>query len=133
MAKVTIKGEVFPFDMSVKPMSEILIIEQGLDCTYTEWEAGMRAGSAKAFAGFVWAVLHRNGRTDVEIKDILSGAYELDLNDVIVDRDGEPEDPTVPPPDPSSTTGEDTSVPSRKSSASGPGKSSSSPSRSSRH
>ena len=124
MAKVTINGEVFPFDMTIKPMSECLIIEMGLDCTYTEWEAGMRAGSAKAFAGFVWQVLHRNGRTEVEIKDILSGAYPIDLAEVQVDQESDP-DPTNPDPGPSSSIGAATSVSSPKSSASGRGKSSS--------
>ncbi|HEX7994942.1 MAG TPA: hypothetical protein VF506_13555 [Streptosporangiaceae bacterium] len=123
MAKVTINGEVFPFDLDRKPMSEVLIIEMGLDCTYTEWEAGMRAGSAKAFAGFVWAVLHRNGRTDVEIKDILSGDYPVDLAEVQIDRESDP-DPTSPPPAASSSTAAATSASSPKSSASGRGKSS---------
>jgi hypothetical protein len=135
LAKVTINGEVYPFDMASRPMSEALIIEEGLGCTFTEWEAGVRKGSARAMCGMIWAVLHRNGHKEngreVEIKDILSGDFPVDLNEIEVDMDGDG-DPTSLPPDPLSSTAAGTSGSSVKSSGSARGKLGSSPRTSSR-
>jgi hypothetical protein len=135
LAKVTINGEVYPFDMASRPMSEALVIEEGLGCTFTEWEAGVRKGSARAMCGMIWAVLHRNGHKEsgreVEIKDILSGVFPVDLNEIEIDMDGDG-DPTGPPRDPSSSTAAGTSGSSPKSSGSGRGSSGGSPRTSSR-
>ena len=123
MAKVTIGGEVFEYDLARKPLEEALAIEEALKCRYVDWENDLRAGSARGIAGFVWLVWRRNGR-DVPIGDILSGAVDVDLGVLDVDTgdEGEP-GPTSPPPDPSPATGGTTSASSPKPSTSGPGKS----------
>jgi hypothetical protein len=115
MAKVTINGEVFSWDVSRKPLSEALAIENGLQCRYADWEADLQAGSARALAGYVWLVWRRNGK-DVPLEDILSGAIEVDLEGLNIESDGEEAGPTVPPPARSPTTGTGTSASSRKSS-----------------
>ena len=107
MAKITINGEVFQFDLIRKPMSEALAIETGLKCRYADWEADLQAGSARALAGFIWLVWRRNGR-DVALDDILAGKVDLDLDGIdIVEDEGET-DPTPPPPARSPKTGSST-------------------------
>lgn len=103
MAKVTINDEVFDFDVSRRPMSEALAIENGLHCTYAKWEADMEAGSARAMCGFIWLVWRRDGR-DVKLEDILSGEIEIDTTTLNVEPDEGDTDPTSPPPEPSDTT-----------------------------
>ena len=122
--KVTINGEVFGFDPSRQPMEEALAIENALQIPYAQYEAGLREGSVKSVAGFIWLVWRRNGR-DVALGDILSGAVDIDLNTLdIVPEEGE-EGPTTLPPPASSTTAAATSARSPKSSASSPGRSAS--------
>jgi hypothetical protein len=130
MAKVTIDGEKFDFDMSRKPMSELLAIENGLHCTYSKWEEDMRAGSARAMCGFIWLVWRRDGR-DVKLEDMLSGAVDFNTSDLDIEADEGDADPTIPPPEASSTTAENTSERSAKS-ESAPSKSASSARRTSR-
>lgn len=117
-------------------MSEALVIETELGCTFTEWEEGVRKGSARSMCGIIWAVLHRNGHQEngreVEIKDILSGEFAVDLNEIEIAPDGDEADPTSLPLDPLSSTAAASSGRSPKSSTSGPGKSGDSPRTSSR-
>ena len=115
MAKVTINGEVYDYDPALRPMTEILAIEEGLGCTWTEWEVDLQKGSAKALCGMVWSVLHRNGRA-VTIKDLLDGTFEVNLADFKVEQNEGDADPTNPGPDPSRSTAAGTSARSRKSS-----------------
>src|SRR5882762_8749066 len=124
MAKVTINGEKFDFDISRKPMSEALALEEGLKCTYAKWEADMKAGSARAMCGFIWLVWRRDGR-DVKLADMLSGAVDFDVADLDIGPGEGDADPTTPPPEASSTTAANTSGRSAKS-GSGPGRSGSS-------
>jgi hypothetical protein len=107
VAKVTINGEVFEWDVSRKPMSEALALEQALKCRYADWETDLQAGSARAMCGFIWLVWRRNGR-DVPIADILDGKTEIDLNEFSLVTDEGETDPTPLPPEPSSTTGAST-------------------------
>ena len=102
MAKITINGEVFQFDLIRKPMSEALAIETGLKCRYADWEADLQAGSARALAGFIWLVWRRDGRA-VEFADIESGAVEVNLAGFEVE-DGTP-DPTISPAAKGASTG----------------------------
>lgn len=97
MAKITIGGECFDFDTSLKPLAEALEIEAALGCRYSEWEEDVRAGSARAIAAFIWTVWHRDGR-DVTIARILSGEFPVNLADLDVEPDGgdpEPEPPAA--------------------------------------
>ena len=103
MAKVTINGEVFDFDTSRRPMSEALAIENGLKCTYAQWETDIQAGSARAMCGFIWLVWRRDGR-DVKLEDMLSGAVDFNTSDLDIEADEGEADPTTPPPEPSDTT-----------------------------
>ena len=103
MAKVTINGEVFDFDTTRRPMSEALAIENGLHCTYAQWETDIQAGSARAMCGFIWLVWRRDGR-DVKLADILAGDVEIDMTDLNIEADEGEADPTNPPPEPSDTT-----------------------------
>lgn len=108
MAKVTINGEKFDFDLSRKPMSEALAIENGLKCTYAKWEADMQAGSARAMCAFIWLVWRRDGR-DVKLEDMLSGAVDFETADLDIEADeqeaaGNAPDPTGPPPEASPPT-----------------------------
>jgi hypothetical protein len=80
--KITINGETFDYDGSKKPMLEALTIEKALGMRYVEYEEELQAGSMLAMAGFIWSVLHRDGR-DVEISQILDGTYEVDVMDVL--------------------------------------------------
>ena len=105
MAKVTINGEVFEHDLTRKPLSEALALEEALKCRYVDWETDLRAGSARAVAGFVWLVWRRAGR-DVPIADILSGEAEVDLDGLDVDTGDEGDaDPTTSPPAATPPTG----------------------------
>jgi hypothetical protein len=103
VAKVTINGEVFDFDVSRRPMSEALAIENALHCTYAKWETDMQEGSARAMCGFIWLVWRRDGR-DVKLADVLSGDVEIDLAGLEIEPDEGDADPTSPPPEPSDTT-----------------------------
>ena len=125
MAKVTIGGEVFEFDLMRKPMSEALAIEKGLKIPYAEYEEGLRKGSAVSLAGFCWLVWRRNGR-DVALADILSGVVDIDLGALDIEGLEDEADPTTPPRPASPSTGDGTSAPSPKSSVSARGKPSSS-------
>jgi hypothetical protein len=132
MFKVTIKGEVFSFDDGRFPMTEAIELEENLGTPFYLWKINLYRGSAKAAAGLVWLVFRREGR-DTEMKDILSGAYELMADEVEFEPEGTapegtaPEgggDPTeVPSPSPARST----SARSRKPSGSGPGSGTSSP------
>jgi hypothetical protein len=118
--KVTVNGEKFDFDTSRKPMSELLAIENGLHCTYSKWEDDMRAGSARAMCAFIWLVWRRDGR-DVKLADMLSGEFDFDTSDFDIEPDEGETDPTIPPPEASSTTAGSTSGRSAKS-GSAPGR-----------
>jgi len=123
--KVTINGEVFGFDPVRKPMAEALAIENALKMPYAKYEEGLREGSARSVAGFIWLVWRRNGR-DVPLADILSGTVPIDLNDLEIEPEegetGEGEaGPTTPTPAASPSTDGATSARSRKSSTSAPG------------
>ena len=123
MAKVTINGEVFEFDRSRKPMSEALALEKALGISYGQWEEDMQAGSARALAGFMWLVWRRDGR-DIDFADIESGKVDIELNEFIVEDDGDADvDPTTRGA--SNTTGASTS-PRSANSGSARGKSASS-------
>ena len=126
MAKIRVNGEVFDFDGTKKPMSEALALEAAAGMRYAEWESELQAGSAKAMCGFVWLVWRRNGR-EVPFADILSGAVEIDLAELLESLAEAAEearqdetDPTGGPgsgPDGTPGTGTPTSVSSPKSSA----------------
>jgi hypothetical protein len=127
MAKITINGEVFEFDRSRKPLSEALAIEKALGVPYIQFEEGLRNGSARSAAAFIWLVWRRNGR-DVPLADLLSGAVDVDLDALEIDDGEEGEGsavPTTPTPAASSTTAAGTSARSRKSSGSARGSGSS--------
>lgn len=124
--KISIRGEVFPFDDERHSLAEAIALEEGLGMNYVQWFEGLGKGSAKALAGQVWLILHRAGK-DVTLADILSGAYEVDLEDITAEPD-----PTEPEPLPSSDTSDgSTSGSSPTSSDTRPGSSTSSPSASS--
>jgi hypothetical protein len=116
MLKVTINGEVFPFDAERYPMSEAIGLEEKLGVPFHKWRADLASGSVKALAGFVWLVLRRNGQ-DVPWEDIVSGAYPLSDSDVNIEQEGG-EDPTDPP---SPADASSTSEPSPTPSGTGPG------------
>jgi hypothetical protein len=107
VAKVTVNGEVFDFDLTRKPMSEALALEQGLKCRYADWETDLQGGSARALAGFVWLVWRRDGR-DIPLADILSGKVEIDLAGLDIEADEGETGPTSPPPAPSRKTATNT-------------------------
>ena len=109
MAKVTINGEVFGWDPGKRLMSHALALEEALGCNYAVWQEDLAKGSARAMCGQVWLILRANGR-DVPIADILSGAFDFDLNEITYEDDAQ--DPTSPSPEASDTTGGDTSEPS---------------------
>jgi len=120
--KVTINGEVFDFDPTRKPLAEALAVEKALGMPYARYEEGLRDGSARSVAGFIWLVWRRNGR-DVPFADIESGAVNVDLDTLEMDDD-DPEGgapPTGPTPPVSSTTAAGTSARSPKSSTSARG------------
>ena len=111
MAKVTINGEVFEFDQTRKPMAEALALEKALGMPYGQWEEAIGQGSARAMCGFIWLVWRRAGR-DTELKDLLDGTIDIDLNAIEIAEDGDaPPDPTSTGPGPaaSPTTGTATS------------------------
>jgi hypothetical protein len=126
--KVTIGGEVFDFDAARRPLSEALAIEKALGIPYAAYDEGLRAGSARSVAAFIWLVWRRNGK-DVPLADILSGAVDVDLDTLEVDTGGDEDageaGPTTPTPPVLSTTAAGTSARSRKSSASARGSSAS--------
>ena len=120
MAKVTIKGEVFEWDFARRPMSEMLALEKALGMLYGEWESQFRQGGAKATAGFIWLVWHRNGK-QIAWADfwgpLEAGTADFDvIADFDIESDPEP-DPTTAPGSQgaSTTTGTNTSERSRKS------------------
>lgn len=80
--KITINGETFDYDGSKKPMLEALTIESALGMRYVEYEDELQQGSMRAMCGFIWSVLHRDGRP-VTIENILDGTYEVDVMDVM--------------------------------------------------
>jgi hypothetical protein len=122
--KVTVKGEVFPFDNERYTISEAIALEENLGMPFREWRyLALPSGSTKALAAFIWLVLKRNGQ-DVAWEDIVSGAYDLTENDVEFEQEGG-EDPTGAP----SPAGDgSTSEPSPSDSGSGPGSGTDSPS-----
>ena len=90
---------------------------------FGEWrDVALRAGSARALAGFAWLVLKRGGR-DVPLADIISGKFELAEGDIRIEAEGG--DPTGAPSGPREPS---TSEPSPTSSESAPGSGSTSPS-----
>lgn len=111
MAKVTINGEVFEYDFTRQPLTEMLALEKALGTTYGQWSADRQAGSARALAGLIWMVWKRNGR-DVDFAKIESGEEPVDLAAFSVEDDSEPQDP---PTEASSSTGGGTSGRSPKS------------------
>jgi hypothetical protein len=124
MLKVTIKGEVYPFDNERYPLPEAIELEEKLGMTFGEWQLALPRGSAKALAGFVWLVLKRSGR-DTPLADIVSGAFPLDENDVVIEAEGGDEPgPTGASSDPE---GLSTSEFSPSASGSGPGSGTGSP------
>ena len=148
--KVSINGEVFEYDGTKAPMSEALAIEDVYKRRYAEWQDDLRAGSAKAMCVLAWVIWRRDGR-HVPFGDILSGAVDFDLNEMLgsllesiaaeakaqEEADAEAAAGANPTPARSAldgTPGTGTATPSSspKSSASGPGKSGSSPSKTSR-
>jgi hypothetical protein len=112
MLKVTIHGEVFPFDADRYPLSEAIDLEEKLGMPFREWRnVALPSGSAKALAGLIWLVLKRNGR-DTTWEDITSGTYELSENDIDIEQEGG-EDPTeAPSPADASSTSEPSPTPS---------------------
>jgi hypothetical protein len=104
--KVTIKGEVFSFDRRY-PLAEAIEIEEQLGMSFGKFQDDLSAGYARAYAAFAWVVMHRNGR-DVPLADILSGKFDLALDEVIIEEEGE--QPPGPPRSP--TTSGDGSPPS---------------------
>jgi hypothetical protein len=125
VAKVTVNGEVFEFDRSRKAMAEMITLEKTLGIPYGQWEAELQAGSARALAGFIWLVWHRNGR-DVKFADIESGEVEIDVDGFDVEEDPAPEQADPTPPAPSSgpsSTGRASGSSRSPASASAPGKS----------
>ena len=124
MVKVTINGETFSFDPDRYPMAEAIELEEKLGMPFHQYKVGLARGSAKALAGLVWLVLKRNGK-DVPLDDILSGAYELDHDEIGIEQEGG-EDPTGPP---SPADGGPGSASSPSDSGSGRGSGSGSPSR----
>ncbi len=122
MLKVTIKGEVYPFDNEHYPLPEAIELEEKLGMAFGEWQLALPRGSAKALAGFVWLVLRRNDHA-VPLADILTGVFPLDENDVLIEAEGS-EDPTAVSSDPA---GPSTSEPSPSASESAPGSGAGSP------
>jgi hypothetical protein len=100
--KVSVKGEVFPFDETRYPMAEAIQIEDGLGVSFGRYQEMLRLGHAKAVCAFTWAVLHRNGR-DVPLADILSGSFELSTGDVDIEAEGEAEPGPTDPSSPSTS------------------------------
>ncbi len=124
MLKVTIKGEVYPFDNERYPLPEAIELEEKLGMSFGEWQLALPRGSAKALAGFVWLVLKRNERA-TPLADILTGVFPLDESDVTIEAEGGDEpDPTEAPSGPA---GPSISEPSANASESGPGSGTGSP------
>ncbi len=63
-------------------MSEALAIEHVYKRRYAEWQEDLTAGSAKAICVLAWLIWRRDGR-DVPFEDILSGAADFDLNEMM--------------------------------------------------
>lgn len=121
MVKVTINGEVYPFDSDHYPLAEAIELEEGLGMDFAEWEQKLTRGSAKAIAGYVWLVLRRNDQ-DVPLADVLSGAYAVDTREITIDAD-DAAGPTTPPSAPGTGSGSEasassTTTPRRKSGSS---------------
>jgi hypothetical protein len=91
-AKVHINGEIFEFDADHRPLAEALELEKQYGAPYGQWEQDLGDGHAKAIAGLVWLVWHRNGR-DVPFADILSGKVEVDLATIERENDGDAGEP----------------------------------------
>ena len=81
--KIRINGETFDYDDSKRPMSEALAIEKAWGRRYAEWETERGQGSAEAMAVLAWIIWRRDGR-DVELKDILEGSVDFDLNEMFL-------------------------------------------------
>lgn len=103
MLKITINGEVYAYDETTQPLDEAIAIEEGLGMSYGAFDSALKAGSAKAMAGLIWAVLRRNGR-DVPLADILTGKYQVDANTVTLEQEGG-ENPTGETPSSPGTGG----------------------------
>lgn len=119
MLKVTIEGEVFSYDETQHPLAEAITIEEKLGLPYGELQALLGRGSAKAMAGFVWSVLHRDGR-DVTLESIVSGDHPVNTEEIRIEAEAEPPNPTGtgPAEDPASPpTGGSTSGSSPRRSA----------------
>lgn len=136
--KVTINGEVFDYDGTRAPMSEALAIEKAYGRRYVEWQAELQAGSAEALCVLAWIIWRRDGR-NVELKDMLSGAVDFDLNEMLLSmfeaaeeaqKASAEEGPTIPGEQPgragTPTTGTVMSASSPNGSASARGRSASS-------
>ena len=121
--KVTIKGEVFPFDNERYPLSEAIALEEKLGMPFHAWKTDLNRGSARALAGFVWLVLRRNGR-DTSWEDIVSGAYDVAESDIDIEDEGGGDPTAAPSPGGDGSTSE----PSPSDSGSGPGSGTDSPS-----
>ena len=121
-------------------MSEALAIEEVYKRRYAEWQSDLAAGSAKAMCVLAWIILRRDGR-DVAFEDIIGGAFDFDLVEMLTsmaesaEAEGAPgeADPTVPSaPAGTRSTGTDILPSSPASSTSARGRSSASKSRTSR-
>jgi hypothetical protein len=82
VAKVIINGETFDYDGKKAPMSEALWIEDAYGRRYAEWQDDLQAGSAKAMAMLACLIWRRDGR-DVPLQDVLGGAVDFDLGEMI--------------------------------------------------
>lgn len=143
--KVQLNGECFEYDGAKAPMSEALAIEGVYKRRYAEWQTDLAAGSAKAMCVLAWAIWRRAGRA-VEFEDILSGAVDFDLNEMLTSliegadaerraqEEAEAESPTEAGSAPagSASTGTATSLSSPSTSASARGRSVSSRSKTSK-
>jgi hypothetical protein len=89
MAKVSIKGQVYKFSWEYS-LTDAIALEESLGMTFGQYRDALRAGSAKAAAGFTWLVLRQNGE-DVPLADILSGKYALSIDDLTIEADEDPE------------------------------------------
>src|SRR6266496_2744479 len=103
MLKVTIKGEVYPFDNERYPLPEAIELEEKLGMAFGEWQLALPRGSAKALAGFVWLVLKRNDQA-TPLANILTGKFPLDESDVIIEAEGGDEPTAAPAAKPGPST-----------------------------
>lgn len=121
MLKVTIKGQVHSFDKDNYPLHIAIQLEEQLGMSFGAFLEQLSLGSAKAVAGFAWAVLAAEGGDDVPpLGDLLSGKFPLTMKEIGVADDDEPPDPTSPG---SLSTGGSGSARSPRSSGTRPGRS----------